>query len=191
MRPAARTAADWAPAATAGVTGAPPGVRTTSVKPPSPRWWKRSRRTSRPRSASDPGTLKRFVSRLPRLLVAYPPSTNRIAQTTSTARRCATTRRVHATSPGISFSLEGAPATRLASCRQLGADHPELLLERPDDFDQHVFGRGVELADALGALAGALGGFRQPRGEFPHEHAVLDRARLDPGERAVGGDGAR
>jgi hypothetical protein len=49
---------------------------TTSVKSPSPCSPKACLAIVRPRSASEPGTLKRLVSSDPRLLVAATPSTN-------------------------------------------------------------------------------------------------------------------
>src|SRR5215216_3489075 len=72
---AARRAAASALTANAGDLVEPRSACTTSVKAPSPRSLKRSFNRSRPRSASDPGTLKRLVSRSPRPDAAVPPST--------------------------------------------------------------------------------------------------------------------
>src|SRR5919108_221779 len=73
---AARRAAPRAAAANSGSCVEPPLASRTSVKLPSPFSPKCSERSSRPRSASEPGTLKRLLSRSPRAETPSPPSTN-------------------------------------------------------------------------------------------------------------------
>ena len=47
---------------------------------------------------------------------------------------------------------------------ELHADHPQLLLERAHDVGEDVLGGGVDLAEAIHALAGVLGGARRGGG---------------------------
>src|SRR5581483_11592138 len=73
---------------------------TISVNAPSPRSWRRSRARSSPRSASEPGTLKRLLRRLPRLAAPATPATSRTSQAATIFLRLRMTRRVQASMPG-------------------------------------------------------------------------------------------
>ena len=61
----------------------------------------RSLSRSRPRSESEPGTLKRFDSRSPRFATAAPPSTNRTSQTARIRQRWRMTKSVQRAIPAI------------------------------------------------------------------------------------------
>src|SRR5439155_13285898 len=61
----------------------------------------------------------------------------------------------------------------------LDADHPELLLELPDDLDEHVLRREVELAELVHPLADPVRDVCEPCRELVDEHSILDRAGRD------------
>ena len=60
----------------------------------------------------------------------------------------------------------------------LDADHPELLLELPDDLDEHVLRREVELAELVHPLADPVRDIREPCRELvPRLADVTERIR--------------
>jgi len=63
-----------------------------------------------------------------------------------------------------------------------------LLLEGPHDLDQDVLRGYVQVGQPIHAAPGALARFGQSPGELTYDGAVLDRAALDPGKLAAGGD---
>jgi hypothetical protein len=96
---AARTAAAFAVARNEPLL-ASPFVSSTSVNAPSLRSPKFALRMSRPRSASEPGTLKRFESRCPTSAAPAPPSTNRTSHAAITLRRLRMMKPVQAITSG-------------------------------------------------------------------------------------------
>ena len=71
---------------------------------------------------------------------------------------------------------------------ELDADHPQLLLERADDLDEHVLRGGVDLAEAIHALASALGHVGEALGQLAHDDVVLERAPCQRLELGAGRD---
>jgi hypothetical protein len=74
------------------------------------------------------------------------------------------------------------------SWRELRPDHPQLLLERPDDLDPDVLRRRVELAEPLHLVSRALGCLGHTVGELADDDPILDLAAIEALELAAGRD---
>src|SRR6202451_1891493 len=76
---------------------------------------------------------------------------------------------------------------RSSAVPKLGADHPQLLLERAHDFDHDILRCQAALAEPIHARAHALVRFGQAANELAHDGLILDRSALE----VVGLGGAR
>lgn len=71
---------------------------------------------------------------------------------------------------------------------QLGTDHPELLLQLPDNPNQDILRCRIEVGETIHPDADALVRVGEPAGELAHHLVILDGAPLDRNDIPPGHD---